>query len=105
MFKFFAPLTLAAVLALPGMAHAHSAVFDCFDNGDGTVSCQGGYSDGSSASGVTIKVLDGKGTPLETLKLDANSETSFKKPAGDYKVVFDGGEGHSIELNGKNIVQ
>ena len=42
---------------------------------------------------------------IEELKLDSNSEVSFKKPAGDYKVMFDGGEGHSIEVDGKKIVQ
>ena len=105
MVKVFAPLALAAVLAVPGLANAHSAVFDCYDNGDGTVSCQGGYSDGSSASGVTIKVLDGTDGLIESLKLDSNSEITFKKPAGDYKVIFDGGEGHSIEVDGKKIVQ
>ena len=105
MVKMFAPLALLGVLALPGLANAHSAVFDCFDNGDGTVSCQGGYSDGSSAAGVSIKVLDGKGAAIESLKLDKNSEISFKKPAGEYKVVFEGGEGHSIAVDSKNIVQ
>lgn len=105
MFKTFASLAFAAVLALPGVAGAHSAIFDCFDNGDGTISCQGGYSDGSSASGVSIKIKDAKGGILKELKLDSNSEVSFEKPAGDYKVMFDGGEGHSIEVDGKNIVQ
>ena len=43
---------------------------------------------------------------LRELKLDSNSEVSFlPKPEGDYKVMFDGGEGHSIELDGKKIVQ
>lgn len=103
--KGFASLAVAAALALPVAAHAHSAIFDCFDNGDGTISCQGGYSDGSSAAGVSVKVKDDKGSVLQDLKLDKNSEISFKKPAGAYKVMFDGGEGHSIEVDGKNIVQ
>ena len=64
MFRLFASLALAAAVALPGAAFAHSAIFDCFDNGDGTVSCQGGYSDGSSASGVSIKIKDAKGDVL-----------------------------------------
>ena len=105
MFKLPASLALAALIAMPGAAFAHSAIFDCFDNGDGTISCQGGYSDGSSASGVSIKIKDAKGNILEELKLDSNSEISFSKPEGDYKVMFDGGEGHSIEVDGKNIVQ
>lgn len=100
-----AALTLAGILALPGMAYAHSAIFDCFDNGDGTITCQGGFSDGSSAAGVAIKVKDGAGKVTEELKLDQNSEISFKKPEGAYKVMFDGGEGHSIELDGDKIVQ
>lgn len=92
------------MVALPGTAHAHSAIFDCFDNGDGTISCQGGFSDGSSAAGVAVKVEAG-GSVVERLKLDSNSEITFKKPAGDYRVTFDGGEGHSIAVDGKNIVQ
>ena len=79
MFRLFASLALAAAVALPGAAFAHSAIFDCFDNGDGTVSCQGGYSDGSSASGVSIKIKDAKGDVLRELKLDSNSEVSFPK--------------------------
>lgn len=85
MFRLFASLALAAAVALPGAAFAHSAIFDCFDNGDGTVSCQGGYSDGSSASGVSIKIKDAKGDVLRELKLDSNSEVSFPKPEGDYR--------------------
>ena len=105
MCRWFAALGRAAAGGRPGAACAHGAIFDCFDNGDGTVSCQGGYSDGSSASGVSIKIKDAKGDVLRELKLDSNSEVSFPKPEGDYKVMFDGGEGHSIELDGKKIVQ
>ena len=52
-----------------------------------------------------IKIKDAKSDVLRELKLDSNSEVSFPKPEGDYKVMFDGGEGHSIELDGKKIVQ
>ena len=103
--KTLASLALAAVLAMPAAAMAHSPIFDCYDNGDGTVSCQGGFSDGSSASGVAIRVKDASGKVLENLKLDENSEITLKKPAGDYKLMFDGGAGHAIELDGKNIVE
>jgi len=37
--------------------------------------------------------------------MDENSEFSFDKPAGDYKVVFDAGEGHRIEIEGKDILE
>ncbi|MCR5171167.1 MAG: hypothetical protein K6C33_12005 [Desulfovibrio sp.] len=103
--KAFTTLALAAALALPAAASAHSPIFDCSDNGDGTISCEGGFSDGSSASGVAIHVQDASGKAIEELKLDKNSEITFKKPAGDYKVMFDAGAGHQVTKEGKDIVQ
>ncbi len=97
--------TLAFMLAAPGFALAHSPLFDCFDNGDGTVMCQGGFSDGSSASGVKIHVKGADGKNVEDLVLDANSECTFKKPEGAYSVEMNAGEGHSIVISGENIVE
>lgn len=105
MSKLFASLALAAAFAIPSMASAHSAVFACYDNGDSTITCQGGYSDGSSASGVKVIVKDASGKAMENLKLDANSEITFKKPTVDYSVMMDGGEGHSITVPGSEIVE
>ena len=103
--KAFLPLALAAVMALPAVASAHSPIFDCSDNGDGSISCEGGFSDGSSASGVAIHVQDASGKSIEELKLDKNSEITFKKPSVDYKVVFDAGAGQQITKAGKDIVK
>lgn len=98
-------LALAATLIVPAVAQAHSPLFDCFDNGDGTVMCQGGFSDGSSASGVKITITDGAGAVLKTLVLDANSECTFDKPEGKYTVGFFAGEGHAIDIDGEDIVE
>ncbi len=98
-------LAAALMLTLPSMALAHSPIFDCFDNGDGTITCQGGFSDGSSASGVKVHVKDASGKVTETLALDANSEISMKKPEGKYAMELDAGEGHKIEINGDKIVE
>ncbi len=98
-------LLAVALLSIPAMAFAHSPIFDCFDNGDGTVTCQGGFSDGSSASGVKVYVKDGSGAVLETLSMDANSEVTIKKPAGAYSMEMDAGEGHSINVSGDKIVE
>ena len=35
---------------------AHTAIMSCFDNGDDTITCEGGFSDGSSASGVKFRI-------------------------------------------------
>ena len=103
--KMLIVLTLAALLAFAGQAFAHSPLMSCFDNGDGTVTCEGGYSDGSSAAGVKVHVLDGAGKSIKETKMTEDSEVTFQKPSGDYKVVFDGGEGHTVEVNGADIVE
>lgn len=90
---------------LGGAAWAHTPLCSCYDNGDGTITCEGGFSDGSSASGVKMRVEDGAGKVLIEGQMSASSEFVFDKPAGDYKVIFDGGEGHNIEIKGKDIVE
>ncbi len=102
--KILVSTALAAVLAVPSMALAHSPIFDCYDNGDGTVYCQGGFSDGSSAAGVEVNVLDGEGNIIETTALDSNAELTIDMPEGDYAVELNAGEGHSIVIDGENIV-
>ncbi len=98
-------LALAVLLFTAAQAQAHSALCDCFDNGDGTISCQGGFSDGSSAAGVKMSVTDGSGKMLLDGKMNKDSEFTFKKPAGTYKVKFEAGEGHAVEIDGAKIVQ
>lgn len=98
-----AALTLAAGLAAPAAAHTPLAA--CYDMGDGTILCEGGFSDGSSAAGVPVRVTDGGGAVLIEGKMNDNSEFEFDKPAGAYSVNFDAGEGHQIEIPGRDIVQ
>ncbi|PIE58687.1 MAG: hypothetical protein CSA33_01935 [Desulfobulbus propionicus] len=83
--------------------YAHTPLCSCFDNGDNTVTCEGGFSDGSSASGVAVRVLDPAGKVLTDGKMDENSEYTFDKPAGEFTVLFDAGEGHRIEVPGSEI--
>jgi hypothetical protein len=94
-----------AILLLCGQVSAHTPLCSCYDNGDGTVTCEGGFSDGSSAAGVRMRVQDGKGGVLIKGKMDEDSEFTFDKPADAYKVVFDAGEGHVVEIEGKEIVE
>ncbi len=96
---------VALVLALAGTALAHTALCTCFDNADGTITCEGGFSDGSSASGVALIVKDGSGKVIEQGAMDKTSKYTFKKPESAYMVVFDAGEGHRIEIDGKKILE
>ncbi len=95
--------SMVLIVSLAGAAFAHTPLFSCWDNGDETLSCEGGYSDGSSAAGTTIKVQDPKGKVIFTGKLDKNGELTFKKPKGEFTVTFDGGPGHSVTIKSSNI--
>lgn len=95
-------LIVGLAWAVPALAH--TPLCACYDNGDGTITCEGGFSDGSSAAGVQMRVEAG-GKVLIKGKMDDFSEFSFDKPDGAYKVVFDAGEGHLIEVDGKEIVE
>jgi len=96
---------LAMGLICSGNALAHTPLCSCYENGDGTVTCEGGFSDGSSAAGVLMRVLDDKGGVLLIGKMDQDSEYTFNKPAGAYEVVFDAGEGHIITIESKDIAR
>lgn len=95
----------AAMLALAPTAMAHTPLCTCYQNGDGTVTCEGGFSDGSSAAGVAMRVKDAAGKELLSGAMNDGSEFTFKKPAGDYQVEFDAGEGHKVVVQGKSIVE
>lgn len=103
--RLLASMVLAACLLVPALAVAHTAVCSCIDNGDGTVTCEGGFSDGSSASGVRVFVRDSMDKTVARGKMDVNSEFTFDKPKGDYTVIFDAGPGHQVEIDGRNIME
>ncbi len=100
-------LSLGLLLAacLPMAANAHTPLCSCYDFGDGTVLCEGGFSDGSSASGVEMLVKDGNGQALIKGKMNEDGEFEFNKPKGDYLVEFNAGPGHLITINGEDIVE
>ena len=92
-------------LLFTGICQAHTPLCSCYDNGDGTITCEGGFSDGSSASGVEMRVEDKGGKTLIKGKMSEDSEYTFDKPAQDYIVVFDAGEGHAIQVDSKEITE
>ena len=103
--SIFFILTLTLAIALSAPAWAHTPLCSCWDNGDGTATCEGGFSDGSSAAGVAIRVKGADGAVLIEGKIDELGEFSFDKPKGAYSVEFDAGEGHRIVIQGKDILE
>jgi hypothetical protein len=98
-------LLLASTLFASPFSHAHTPLFDCFDNGDMTITCEGGFSDGSSAEGVAIRLLDAQGKVLEQGKLDDRGSITMARPEGEFSVQFTAGSDHSITVLGDDIVE
>ncbi len=94
-------LTLIAIF--PAHVLAHTPLCSCYEAGEGEVICEGGFSDGSSAAGVKVRVVDKDGQVLIEGKMDEFSEFIFDKPDGPYKVIFDAGPGHDVKIKGEDI--
>jgi hypothetical protein len=103
--KILAALIMAlfASFVMSTGALAHTPMCYCYLNGDGTITCEGGFSDGSSATGVKMTVQDSDGEVLIEGKMDELSEFCFEKPDVPFVVVFDAGPGHIVEVNGEDI--
>lgn len=97
-------LSAVAVALMSQSVFAHTALMSCFDNGDETITCEAGFSDGSSASGVEFKVLQGDKIVTEG-KFDKDSAFTFQKPQGEYKARMFAGEGHEVIVNSKDIAK
>ena len=111
----FTVLTMGLLLAIP--AGAHTPLLSVEDNEDGTVYLEGGFSDGSSAAGVTTLLVEnkpyegdkegknlykGKLVLLRT-KMDEYSELTLDKPNVPYLIAFDAGPGHVVEKEGPSL--
>ncbi|CAD7289321.1 hypothetical protein [Campylobacter suis] len=94
----------ALVALMSQAAFAHTALMSCFDNGDKTITCEAGFSDGSSASGVEFKVLQGDKVIVEG-KFDKDSTFTFDQPEGEYKARMFAGEGHEVIIQSKDIAK
>jgi len=107
-------IVLVVGILLTISASAHTPLLSVEDNEDGTIYLEGGFSDGSSAAGVTILLVedkpyesDPKGKDLykEKLvllrtKMDEYSELTLDKPNIPYLVILDAGPGHVVEKEG-----
>lgn len=96
MLRFFSFTGILLLLASTAMAH--TPLCSCFDGGDGTITCEGAFSDGSSASGVKMRVESPEKKILVEGKMSEFSDFNFEIPKGDFNVIFDAGEGHRLTI-------
>ena len=90
-----------ALCTLP--ASAHTPICNCYDNGDDTITCEGGFSDGASAAGVPIRVVDERERVLLNGEMAEDSTYTFDKPGEEFHVVFDAGQSHLVTIYSADI--
>ncbi len=100
---FTALVAIMTVLLIAGTAFAHTVFFQCWNNSDGTLSCEGGYTDGSSAAGATVSVKDANGSLIFSGQLDNSGTLKFSRPSGNFTVTLEGGPGHTVTVNSNDI--
>jgi len=81
---------------------AHTPLLYIEDNEDSTIYIEGGFSDGSSAAGIPVRMEDADGNTLwEGVLDDFGSVESAPIPAvRPYYVIFDAGPGHVVTKEG-----
>ena len=83
-------------------ASAHTPLLYIEDNEDGTIYIEGGFSDGSSGSGMAVRLEDTNGNVLWEGVLDEFGAVE-SVPIPDvrpYYVIFDAGPGHVVTKEG-----
>ncbi|HEY1027649.1 MAG TPA: hypothetical protein VGE28_08475 [Pseudomonas sp.] len=94
---------LIAAGTLCSAALAHNPICECEAHGEEEILCVGGFSDGSGAPGVTLDVIGYDEEILVAGKLGDDSRLSFKRPDGEFYVLFDAGPGHVVEIDHADI--
>ena len=91
------------VATCSNLALAHNPMCECKQIDDQQIRCTGGFSDGSGAPGVTLDVVGYDESILVPGKLGSDSTVTFKRPDGEFYVLFDAGPGHVVEIDQADI--
>lgn len=94
-------INILFLILTPIYLFAHSLVLNILDNQDDTISVEGMFNTGESAAGALIKLeaLD-SGEILFQQRLSDDTEMIVKIPKVPYKIILDGGPGHTAEKIG-----
>ena len=87
-------MILGFMAATPAAAHA--PLLDCGPSGANMITCEAGYSDGSSAANQVIRVRDGEHRLVFEDRFDQNGSYNFTRPEGEFHIQFEGDQFHSI---------
>ncbi|SEG84843.1 MULTISPECIES: hypothetical protein [Marinobacterium] len=89
-------------LLAASQASAHYPFCSCELN-EGEIHCTGGFSDGSSASGVTVDMISYDEEILANAEFDGDSRIRFERPDGEFYILLDAGPGHVVEVDWHDV--
>jgi hypothetical protein len=95
------PVAAASLLWLS--AQAHTPLFDCFEEEGNQVVCEAGFSDGASAEGIEVRMINAQGRVLARKEIEADGSATFDRPDEEFTMVFTAGESHEITVIGDDI--
>lgn len=101
--KYLGAGLVCGLLFLARPAVAHSPICNCYDNGDDTITCEGGFSDGASAAGVSIRIVDDRDRVLLDGVMADDSTYTFDRPSEEFHVIFDAGQSHIVTIFSDDI--
>lgn len=85
------------IMSLQQMLFAHSLLLNVFDNEDNTITVEGVFNTGETATGAQVRLESlQSGELLYKKRLPDDSELTIKIPDEAYQIVLDGGPGHQI---------
>jgi len=89
------------LVVLPINIYAHSLLLNIVNNNNNTITVEGIFNTGESASGALIKLesIETKET-LYKKRLPDISQLTINIPKEPYLVILDGGEGHQVSEQG-----
>ncbi|PCJ28731.1 MAG: hypothetical protein COA96_00685 [SAR86 cluster bacterium] len=93
-------VVVSSISLLSFSVSAHSPVCNCYNDeeGENQIICEGGFSDGASAEGVAIRVLDDRERVLINGVMSEDSTFTFARPDADFHVVYDAGDSHQVTV-------
>lgn len=94
-------ITFITIFMIPVSIFAHSLLLNVFDNEDNTITVEGIFNTGESATGAYIILENMKTTEvLYKKRLPPSSELTIKIPNVKYNIILDGGPGHKVVKDG-----
>ncbi len=95
--------TLGIALLCADAVWAHPPFCICKAIDATTVRCEGGFADGTGVPGVKLDVIRYDESIVLETRFGADSTVTFRRPEGEFYMLFDAGAGNSFDVDYKDI--